>query len=160
MPRHARTGMPKPAPKMVGQESALLVSTGSASYTSIHVALQIPFVSALNLEAEVEGLPAIIGLYNTRTANVRINPYLLLTLVLKEVGLKLSPRCISASRLAKNTIPTTTPMFSRLTFSIVLSEVPISQFVNNIGTKFQRQYPCFRGRATREDKWQYYPMSG
>ena len=38
-------------------------------------------------------------------------------------------------------------------------EVPISQLVDDIGTKFQRLLPCFRGRATRRDKWQYCPMS-
>ena len=77
-------------------------------HTSIHGALQNPFVDALNLEAELKGLPAIIGLYNTCTADVRINPYMLLTFVLKGAGLKLSPRCFSASGLAKNTIPTAT----------------------------------------------------
>ena len=38
-------------------------------------------------------------------------------------------------------------------------EVSLSQLVNNIGTKFQRLYQCFRGQATRGDKWQYCPMS-
>ena len=95
----------------VEQVTALLVATGSASYTSIHGALQIPFVDALNSEAELEGLPAIIGLYNACMADVRINPYMILTFVLNGRGLKLSPRCISASRLAKKTIPTATPRF-------------------------------------------------
>ena len=40
------------------------------------------------------------------------------------------------------------------------SEVPISQFVDYIGTKFHRLYPCFRDRTTRINKWQYCPMSG
>ena len=33
-------------------------------------ALQIPFVDALNLEAELESLPAMIGLYNACTADL------------------------------------------------------------------------------------------
>ena len=49
-------------------------------------ALQIPFVGALNLEAELEGLPAIIGLCNACTAVVRINPFVLLTFVWKGRG--------------------------------------------------------------------------
>ena len=38
-------------------------------------------------------------------------------------------------------------------------EVPISQVEHNMGTNFQRLYPCFVGRAIRGDKWQYCPMS-
>ena len=35
----------------------------------------------------------------------------------------------------------------------------IAQLVHTIATKFQRLYSCFRGRATRRDKWEYCPMS-
>ena len=32
---------------------------------------------------------------------------------------------------------------------------PISQLPGEIETKLQRLYPCFRGQATRRDKWEY-----
>jgi len=44
---------------------------------------------------------------------------ILVTFVLK--GVKLPPRGISASRLARNKIPTATTMFSGTNFSMVLS---------------------------------------
>ena len=44
-----------------------------------------------------------------------------LTFVLKGVGGKTTPRCISASRLARNKIPTATLIFSGSNFSIMLS---------------------------------------
>ena len=53
-----------------------------------------------------------------------INPHMLKVILLTSVlrgGVKLPPRCISASRLARNDIPTTNPMFSRSTFSMALS---------------------------------------
>ena len=82
---------------------------------------------------------------------------------------------ISACRHDRNEIPTDITMFSRssnpngqsalllnLTGSMASfkPEVLISQLVDNMWTKFQRLYPCFRGWATRRDKWQYCPMSG
>ena len=45
---------------------------------------------------------------------------ILLTFVLKGGGGKLPPSDISASRLARNKIPTATPMFSGSNFSMVL----------------------------------------
>ena len=46
---------------------------------------------------------------------------ILLTFVLKGGGGKTSPRCISASRLARNKIPTASRMFSGSNFSMVPS---------------------------------------
>ena len=87
---------------------------------------------------------------------------------------------ISACKHDRNEIPTAITMFSRSSSPIGQSvllenltesmksklasfkpEVLISQLVDNIGAKFQRLYTrVFRGRATRRDKWPYYPMSG
>ena len=52
-------------------ESCLLSASNRKEVPVSMEALQIPFVDALDLEAELKGLPAIIGLYNA-TADVRI----------------------------------------------------------------------------------------
>ena len=60
--RHAGT-------KMVGRGGAGKCPFGGDGKCVIPAsteALQIPFVDALNLEAELEGLPAIIGLYTIK----------------------------------------------------------------------------------------------
>jgi len=47
---------------------------------------------------------------------------ILVTFVLRAERVKLHPRDITASRLDRNKIQTATPMFSRLNFSMMLSE--------------------------------------
>ena len=54
-------------------------------------------------------IPSALGecyVRKLQTVNPHTMKVILLTLVLKEEGVKLSPRCISASKLARNKIPT------------------------------------------------------
>ena len=96
---------------------------------------------------------------------------ILLTFVLKGRGGKTTPRCISASRLARNKIPTATAMFSGSNFSMALSvTLPdetgseksktaaeknvvsrISAYIHD-GNEIPTVKPCFRTKATRGDK--------
>ena len=89
--------------------------------------------------------------------------------MLEAGGVKLPPRCISASKLARNEIPTATPMFLGSNCSIVLSvklpdgtgsqkskmaaekmEFHVAQLINMIATKFQRLNHIFERRQHRK----------
>ena len=94
-------------------------------------------------------------------------------------GVKLPPRCISASRLERNKILTATPMFSGSNFSMVLSATlpdetgsqkskmaaektvisRISVYIHD-GNEIPTAKSCFRTKATRGDKWKDCPTSG
>jgi len=62
---------------------------------------------------------SILLLVSNETLNPHMLKVILVTFVLK--GGKTTPRGISASRLARNKIPTATPMFSGSNLSTVLS---------------------------------------
>ena len=87
---------------------------------------------------------------------------ILLTFVLKGRD-KTTPRCISASRLARNKIQTATPMFLGSNFPMLISvtlpgetgsqkskmaaenmQLHVSQLIYEIATEFQRLHHVFR----------------